>query len=137
MPACGRILKCRPIDFAVVVPLAPLGDLAAHEQELFARVSPHKPQIGAQICELLPRISWHFLNEGTLSVNDLIVRKWKDELLREGVDESKRQLIVMMRAVNGITLDILERVVHPPHVPFVGEAKAMLTRRLGYTGPCS
>ena len=53
----------RPIKLLVVIPLGPLGDLATHEQHLFAW---HRVLIAVQqtqIRELLPRIAWHLRNQ--------------------------------------------------------------------------
>ncbi len=54
--AMGRVVEQLPIGLPVVVPLALLPELAAHEQELLAGMRPHEPEIGAQIGETLPVI---------------------------------------------------------------------------------
>jgi hypothetical protein len=42
-----------------VVPLAPLAELAAHEQELLARLRPLVDQQQPQVGELLPVVAGH------------------------------------------------------------------------------
>ena len=55
-------------------------------------------------------------------------------VLAERVDERERQLALVVRAVHRVALDVLERVVHPAHVPLEPEAEAGLTRRRGDAG---
>ena len=56
-----RIAQQVPVQFAVVVPLAPLAELASHEQQLLARVRPHEAQVQAQVGELLPAVAGHLV----------------------------------------------------------------------------
>src|SRR3954451_25243194 len=51
------VLQRWPVDFGVVIPFMPLRDLAAHEEELLARMRPHEPEVGAQVRELLPVVA--------------------------------------------------------------------------------
>ena len=44
-----RLIEKVPFDLAVMGPFVLLRDLAAHEQELFAGMRPHKAEVGAQI----------------------------------------------------------------------------------------
>ena len=44
----------------------PLGDLAAHEQQLLAGMRPHEAVIGAQVGELLPAIARHLADQRAL-----------------------------------------------------------------------
>src|ERR1700731_4413338 len=99
----------RPIDFGVVVPLGPLCDLATHEQELLARMSPHEAQIGAQICKLLPVVPRHLPDQRALSVDNLVVRKRQDEFFRECIDEAERQPIMMIGAMDRVAFHVLQR----------------------------
>src|SRR4029077_13840247 len=62
-----------PVDLAVVAPFPLLRDLAAHEDELLAGVTPHEPEIGAHIREATPAISRHAAEKRTLAVDDLVM----------------------------------------------------------------
>ena len=55
-----------PVERVVVVPLAPLGELAAHEQQLLARVRPHVGVERAQVRELLPVVARHLVSSEPL-----------------------------------------------------------------------
>ena len=55
----ARIAERFPIELPVVIPLAPLPDLAAHEQQLLARVREHVAVERAQVacfCQTSPGI---------------------------------------------------------------------------------
>ena len=67
------ILQQVPIQLLVVVPLAPLAEFAAHEQQFFAGVHPHERQIGTQVGKLLPAVARHLVDQRMLAVHHLIV----------------------------------------------------------------
>ena len=52
-------------------------------------------------------------------------------MLRIGVDHGERDLVVMPLAVDGLLVQILQRVVHPAHIPLEAESDAALVRRGG------
>src|SRR5438876_12361648 len=43
---------------------------------------------------------------------------------------------MVVAPVDGVLLEVRERVVHPAHVPFEAEAQPTEIRRLRYAGPC-
>ena len=57
-------------------------------------------------------------------MDDLVVRDRQDEVLAVGVDHRERHLVVVVLAVDGLVLDVLQGVVHPAHVPLETEAEA-------------
>ena len=67
------------------------------------------------------------------AVHHLVVRQRQDEILGEGVEQPEGQLVVMIVAMDRILLHVVQRVVHPAHVPFVAEAEAAVDRRRGVT----
>ena len=69
-------------------------------------------------------VAGHLADQRSLAVNDLIVRKRQHKVFLERVQHAEGELAVMILAVNGILLEVLERVVHPSHVPFHAEAQA-------------
>ena len=84
------------VDAVVVVPLVPLSELVAHEQQLLARLREHLCREQSQIGELLPVVAGHFVDERSLAVDDLVVRERQHEVLVERIDHAKRQLVVMI-----------------------------------------
>ena len=58
-----------------MVPLAPLANLVAHEQELLARVAVHVAVQQPQVGELLPQVAGHLVEQRPLAVHDLVVRE--------------------------------------------------------------
>ena len=119
-----RVLGDRPVELAVVVPLVPHPEIAAHEQELLARQRPLVAVQQAQVGVLLPRIARQLGQHRALAVDDLVVRQRQDEVLGERVERAKRQLVVVPPAVDRIARDEPERVVHPAEVPLVAEPQA-------------
>jgi hypothetical protein len=129
------IVEQEPVDLAVMVPLALLGDLAAHEQQLLARMRPHEAQIGAQVGEFLPAIARHAAEQRAFAMHYLVMRDRQDEAFGKGIDQPERHVVVVIGAMDRIVRHVAQRVVHPAHVPFVGEAEAQLGHRLGDAGP--
>ncbi len=107
-----------------MVPFIPLADLAAHEEELLARLSVHVPVQEPQVGELLPVVSGHLAQQRPLTVHDFIMRKGQDKVFREGVQHAKGQSVVMKPAVNRFLAHVRQRIVHPAHVPFQTEAQS-------------
>ena len=69
----GALPEQMPVEASVVVPLASLPDLAAHEEKLLARVRPHVRVERAKVRKLLPLVTGHPAEQRTLSVHDLVV----------------------------------------------------------------
>ena len=113
-----------PVELAIVVPLAPLPELAAHEEQLLARMRPHVAQQQAQVGELLPAVAGHLRDERLLAVHHLVVRQRQHEVLEERVPDRERQPVVVVPAMDRLLAHVIERVVHPAHVPFHREAQA-------------
>ncbi len=91
-----------PVDALVVVPLAPLGDLVAHEQEFFAGVAAHVAVQQPEVGELLPEVAGHLVEQRALAVHDLVVRQRQDEVLGEGVDQAEGEPAVVVLAIDGV-----------------------------------
>ena len=123
------LIEQMPVERVIVVPLALLAELAAHEQQLLAGMAEHEAVIGAQVCEALPVVAGHAAEDRPLAVHDLVVRQRQDEIFRERIVQAEQDLVVVMLAVDRILADVVQRVVHPPHVPFVAEAEAAILGR--------
>jgi hypothetical protein len=57
-------------------------------------------------------------------VHDLVVRERQDEALGPRVEPAHRQLVVVVAPMDRIAVQVLQRVVHPTHVPLVRKAEA-------------
>ena len=112
-----RLIQKMPIQTLVVVPFAPLAKLATHKQQLLSRMRPHVSVQRAQVRKLLPLVARHFVQQRAFHVHNFIVRKRQDKVFAPRVNQAKRQRIVISAAKQSIRLKILERVVHPTHVP--------------------
>jgi len=64
--AMGPVLQQVPVEPDILVPLAALGEILAHEQEFLARVTVHEPVQRAQVRELLPRVARHLAEKRSL-----------------------------------------------------------------------
>ena len=107
-----------------MAPFALLAELAPHEHQLLAGMAEHEAVIGPQIGETLPVVAGHAAENRAFAVHDLVVRQRQNEIFRKRVVQAERDLAVVMLAIDRILADVVERVVHPPHVPFVAEAEA-------------
>src|SRR6185312_2716137 len=118
------LFKKMPIEAGVVVPLVPLAEVVTHEEQLLARMSEHVAIDQPKVCELLPLIARHLAKHRALPEDHFIVRKRQDVIFAEGVNQAEQDLVVVVRAENGIPGCVIERVVHPPHVPLESKAKS-------------
>src|SRR5205823_14391248 len=96
------VVEALPVEPDIVVPLALLAELAAHEQELLAGMRPHEGEIGPQIGKALPAVARHSADQRALAVDDLVMRDRQDEIFVESVEEAKGQIVVMVFAVDRI-----------------------------------
>ena len=84
---------------------------------------PHVAVERAQVREALPAVAGHLPEQRALAVHDLVVGERQDEVLVPGVDHREGQLVVVEAAVHRLLREVLERVVHPAHVPLEAEAE--------------
>ena len=121
-----------PVELAVVVPLAVLTELAAHEEQLLAGVSPHPAEQQAHVGELLPAVPRHLADERAFPVDHLVVGDRQRETLGERVPDGEREAAVVVAPVDRVVRHVVERIVHPAHVPLHGEAQASHEHRPRY-----
>ena len=62
-------------------------------------------------------------------MDDLVVRERQDEVLAVHVERREGHQVVVPAAVDRILVHVLEDVVHPAHVPLVGEPEAAEVHR--------
>ena len=59
----------------------------------------------------------------------------QDEVLRVSVEQAEGQVVVVEAAMDGIVRHVVERVVHPAHVPLEAEAEPARIRRMRNAAP--
>ena len=134
MALCLALPEQRPVELLVFAPLVPLAELRAHEHELLARVRRHVAHEQAIVGALLPFVARHLVEQRTLAVHHFIVRDRQDEVLGPGVHERERDLVVLVAAVDRVLAEVLQRVVHPAHVPLEAETHAAQVHGARYAG---
>ncbi|OPZ92587.1 MAG: hypothetical protein BWY73_00731 [candidate division TA06 bacterium ADurb.Bin417] len=120
------VLEQVPVQSAPAVPLPPLAELAAHEEQFPARlgveIAKQQPEAG----EFLPVVAGHLSQQGSLAVDDLVMGERQDEVFAEGVNEAEGQFFLVITAEERVLPEVGEGVVHPAQVPLVAEAEAAL-----------
>ncbi len=89
---------------------------------------------GPRLRELLLVVAPHLLGDGRLAVHHLVVAEGQQVVLVAEVHHGEAQLVVVAAAEVGVRLEVLQRVVHPAHVPLVVKAQAALVHGLGGAG---
>ena len=82
-----------------------------------------------QVRKTLPLVPWHPPQQGTLAVHDLVMGKGQHEVLAERVDGRKGDLLVVKPPVDRVQRDVLQRIMHPAHVPLHGKAQTSQVSR--------
>ena len=62
-------------------------------------------------------------------MDHLIVAQRQHEVFVEGIQHAERQLVVVILPVDGVIAEVVQCVVHPPHVPLHAEAESAEMRR--------
>src|SRR5271155_5868769 len=88
-PLVQRFAEQLPVEPDIVVPLAFLRELAAHKQQLLARVGPHESEISSKVSEALPLVARHLAYQRALAVHHLVMAERQDEVLVKGVEQAK------------------------------------------------
>src|SRR6266576_485197 len=104
-----------------MVPFPPLPEFATHKKKLFPWMSEHPGIKHPQIGELLPNIPRHFREQRAFPMNNFIVTQHQNEMLLKSIKERKGNVSLMKPPVNRIKLHVMEKVVHPAHIPFKAE----------------
>src|SRR5437660_58209 len=126
-----------PIQAFCFSPFAPLAELAAHKQKLFAGMRPHVSIERAQVRELLPFLAGHLIEQRAFHVHNFIVRERENEVLAPRVEQTESERVMIAGTKERIGLKILEGIVHPAHVPLEVETEAARVNRMTNLRPCS
>ena len=129
-----RILQQIPILLPLLVPLPDLGELVAHEVQLFARVGVHihieRFDLGVLFI-IFPR---QLLEHAGLAVDRLVVGQRQQVGGVVVVHHGEGQLVISVGTPFRRCAEIVQGVVHPPHIPLVVEAQPALVHRRGHAG---
>ena len=86
----------------------------------------HITKGGPQVRHLLFLIPRHLVQKRAFSMDYLIMRQTQKEFLTVGIDHTESQLIMSSASVDGIFLHIINKVVHPSHIPLVVKTQAVV-----------
>ena len=111
------VVQEHPVQLLFLVPLRELGDLCAHEGQLFSRMRVHVNQKTLKPLELVLVFSRHLVQKRLFPVDHLIVRDRKYVVFTICIGYGESQLVVDTLPEKGIRLEVVQHVVHPPHVP--------------------
>src|SRR3546814_14452331 len=97
-----RIAEELPVERRIVIPFTLLRELAAHEQQLLARMREHEREVGTQVGEALPAVARHLPEQRTLAVHDLVLGQRQHEVLAERIvhSEGNRKSVVSGKSVS-------------------------------------
>ena len=128
------VIQQQPVQPLLLIPLNELAELAAHEQQLFARMGHHIPVECPQVLELIGVIAGHFIHQGAFSVDHLVMGQGKDEVFRKRIGEGECQVVVLALAEQRVGGHVIHHVVHPAHVPLEVKTQTAVVSRLGDHG---
>src|SRR5215471_4716230 len=126
-----------PVQTLLVVPFTLLGELVSHEEQLLAGQAVLVPVQQSQTGKLLPGIAGHLVQKGALEMDDFVMGQRQEKILGEGVHHPKREFVLEVAALVKWLGKVLQRVVHPAHVPLEVEAEASFADWTGDLGPGS
>src|SRR5713101_4796765 len=130
-----RIVEQVPVEARIVIPFAPLADLLAHENKFLARARPHVGEQRTLICELPPAVARHLGEHRAFPMHHFVMRQRQHEVLAPRVEQAEGEIAMMIAAIDRIEREVLERIVHPAHVPLEAEAKATYEYGTADAGP--
>src|SRR3954464_2365360 len=107
-----------------MVPFPPLPKFAPHKEKLLPRMSIHPSIKHPQIGKFLPAIARHFRKQRFFSMHDLIMAQHQDELLLKRIKQGKSNVSLMESPEYWIQLHVIEKVMHPAHVPFKAKSQS-------------
>ena len=129
------LVELPPIQTILLGPLGALAEFLAHEQQLLTGVCPLVGEQAAQPGRLDVVVARHPSPQRALAVHHLVVAERQHVVLAEGVEHRERHLVVVVAAVYRVAAEVVERVVHPAHVPLHRKAQAAKVRRSGHSRP--
>ena len=68
-------------------------------------------------------------------MNYLVMGQYQDIIFAVKISQAESHPVVVIFAEIGIQLHVLQKIVHPAHVPLKGKAQSVLLRMLCHIGP--
>ena len=110
-----------PVNFPLLTPLPVLTDVLRHKEQLLAGMSEHICVPGLQIFKFFLILARHLADHGTLQMHNLVMREHQDIILAECIGHGECHLVVIKLAEIRIQLHVLQKIMHPSHVPLKGK----------------
>ncbi|EJX05502.1 hypothetical protein EVA_06390 [gut metagenome] len=133
----GVLSQQIPVKLSLLAPLPKLSKLLSHKQKLLARMAKHKGVGCFQVLKFIIQLPRHFVQHRTFQVYHLIMGDHQNVFLTVGICHGEGHLIMIEFTEIGIQLHVLQKVVHPTHVPFQGKTKAVVLCLSCYLWPGS
>ena len=100
-------LQQMPVKAAGFTPLVALCKFLAHKEKFLSWMCVVVAIQQAQIGKLLPQIAGHFVEQRVFAVDNFIVRKGKNEILRERIEHRESDLVVLVFTMDRIVREVL------------------------------
>ena len=120
------VLEQVPVQLPLFVPLPEMPQLVAHEIELFARVRIHIEIEGAQLGAFFFVGAPELVDDCLFAVDDLVVAQRQQVKLVVEIVHTENDLSVCVGTLAEGGSEVVQRIVHPAHVPLVVEADAVV-----------
>ena len=124
----SRVAEKVPVLFAFLIPLAEMPDLISHKVELFPRMGVHIHIKCPGLREFHIIVSEHFLEDRCLAVDYFVVGKRQQVVRIIVIRHGEGELVIAASPEQRIDAEIVERVVHPSHIPLIIEAQPAVFR---------
>ena len=125
-----------PVKLTRFTPLLYLCKLLSHEQKLFAGMSHHKCITCHKILELISFKSRHLIQHGAFQMYNFIMRKNKNILLTLVIAHGKCHLIMIVFTEIWIQFHVIQKIMHPSHIPFITEIQSIFFDWTCHFRPC-
>ena len=111
-----------------------MADLIAHEVQLLAGMGIHIQVEGSCLGQLVMVRAKHLLQDGISAVNHLVMGKGQHKPVVVVIPHGEGQLVIHGSALIRGRTEIMQRIIHPAHIPLIVEAKTAFPYGLGDTG---
>ena len=135
LPVLLIIVEQIPVECLIFIPLFVLAPLLSHKQKLLARMHGHQAVADTQIAELVFHVARHLIEHGFLQMNNFIMRQHENVALALRIGKAERDLILNILSEIRVALHVFEEIMHPAHVPFIGETEAVVVDVSGHLRP--
>ena len=124
-----------PVQLSGLAPLLELGEFLAHKEQLFPGMAHHKGIGRLQVRELIIRIPRHLIVHGAFQMHHFVMGKHQNIVFTVSIGHGKGHQVMGSLAEIGVQFHVFQEIIHPPHIPFKGEAQAVILRLISNLGP--